>query len=64
MEFDCRLGNPGSVICDAAREWGADLIVVGRRGYKGLTEVLLGSVSSHVVRNAHCSVLIVQGDVT
>ncbi|NHC34071.1 universal stress protein [Scytonema millei] len=62
VEFDCRVGNPGSAICDAAKEWGADLIVLGRRGYKGITEVLLGSVSNHVVRNAHCSVLIIQGD--
>lgn len=63
VEFDCRVGNPGSAICDAAKEWGADLIVLGRRGYKGITEVLLGSVSSHVIRNAHCSVLVIQGDV-
>jgi nucleotide-binding universal stress UspA family protein len=62
VEFACRVGNPGSAICDAAKDWKADLIVVGRRGYKGITEVLLGSVSSHVVRNAHCSVLVVQGD--
>ncbi|OWY67866.1 universal stress protein UspA [cyanobacterium TDX16] len=63
VEFNCRVGNPGSAICDAAKEWGADLIVLGRRGYKGITEVLLGSVSNHVVRNARCSVLIIQGDV-
>jgi nucleotide-binding universal stress UspA family protein len=62
VEFGCRVGNPGSTICDAAKDWGADLIVLGRRGYSGFTEVLLGSVSSHVVRNAHCSVLIVQGN--
>jgi len=62
VEFICRVGNPGSTICDAAKNWGADLIVLGRRGYKGITEVLLGSVSNHVVRNAHCSVLVIQGD--
>lgn len=63
VEFNCRAGNPGTAICDAASDWGADLIVVGRRGYRGITEVLLGSVSSHVVRNARCSVLVIQGGV-
>lgn len=64
VEFDCRVGNPGSTICDAAKDWGADLIVLGRRGYRRITEVLLGSVSSHVVHNSHCSVLIIQGDLS
>lgn len=63
IEFSHRVaGNPGGAICDVARVWGADLIVIGRRGYQGFTEVLLGSVSNHVVHNAHCSVLVVQGE--
>ena len=61
VEFSHRVGQPGAVVCDAARNWGADLIVLGRRGNRGLTEVLLGSVSGHVVRHASCSVLIIQG---
>lgn len=60
-EFDYKVGDPGSWICDMAINWGADLIVMGRRGRKGMTEMLLGSVSNHVVHNAGCSVLIVQG---
>ncbi|MGK7876365.1 MAG: universal stress protein [Xenococcaceae cyanobacterium] len=60
-ECDCRVGAPGSWICDRARNWGADLIVIGRRGHGGLSELLLGSVSNYVVHHASCSVLVVQG---
>jgi nucleotide-binding universal stress UspA family protein len=61
-EFNCRVGQPGEAICNLARSWGADLIVLGRRGFRGITEVLLGSVSSYVVHNAPCSVLVLQGE--
>ena len=60
-EFDCKLGEPGLQICEIASNREVDLIVVGRRGYKGLSEVLLGSVSNYVLHYASCSVLIVQG---
>jgi len=59
-EFSYRTGEPGASICDLAQSWGADLVVVGRRGFKGLAEVLLGSVSNHVVHHAPCSVLVIQ----
>ncbi|AFZ11832.1 UspA domain-containing protein [Crinalium epipsammum PCC 9333] len=59
-EFDYKIGDPGQYLCQVARNWGADLIVLGRRGHKGLTEVFLGSVSNYVLHNAHCSVLVIQ----
>ncbi|MGI0484663.1 universal stress protein [Pantanalinema rosaneae CENA516] len=59
-EFTQSLGEPGQAICELARIWGAHLIVIGRRGYSGLTELLLSSVSNHVAHHAPCSVLIVQ----
>jgi nucleotide-binding universal stress UspA family protein len=59
-EFECRFGDPGECTCHIAREWGANLIVIGRRGRKGLAEALLGSVSNHVLHNAPCSVLVIQ----
>lgn len=64
-EFTQNLGSPGRVICDLALSWGADLIVVGRRGRSGLTELLLGSVSNYVLHHARCSVFVVhrQADV-
>ncbi|MEH1812797.1 MAG: universal stress protein [Nostoc sp.] len=60
-EFSYQTGDPGANICDLARSWGADLIVLGRRGLKGFAELLAGSVSNHVVHHAPCSVLVVQG---
>ena len=59
-EFIQSPGNPGQTICNVARNWGADLIVVGRQGLSGLTELALGSVSNYVLYNASCSVLTVQ----
>ena len=53
-------GDPKSVILDDAKSWGADLIVLGSRGRKGLERFMLGSVSAAVLRHAHCSVEIVR----
>jgi nucleotide-binding universal stress UspA family protein len=61
-EIHQKLGsNPGRVICDLARGLQSDLIVVGRRGLTGLSEILMGSVSNYVTHYAPCSVLTVQG---
>ena len=54
------LANPGEQICELAISWGADLIVVGRRGLTAADEALQGSVSQYVTHNACCPVLIVQ----
>jgi nucleotide-binding universal stress UspA family protein len=54
------LGRPGPTICEFAQKLGADLIVLGRQGDRtGLSEFLLGSVSSYVLHHAPCSVLVV-----
>jgi nucleotide-binding universal stress UspA family protein len=53
-------GNAGSVILDHAKRWGADLIVVGSHGLTGFRRVLMGSVSSALVRDAKCSVQVVR----
>jgi nucleotide-binding universal stress UspA family protein len=50
-------GNPPDVISDVAQEIGADLIVMGTHGYKGITHAVMGSVAEHVVRKASCPVL-------
>jgi nucleotide-binding universal stress UspA family protein len=54
------LGFPKVAILDQAREWHADLIVVGSHGRKGLEHFLMGSVSDAVARHADCSVEIVR----
>ena len=61
VEFDCKMdGAPGHSICESAQNWGADLIVLGRRGRTGLAEAFLGSVSNYVVHHASCSVFVIQ----
>lgn len=55
-EFSQQLGSPGRIICQLAANWDADLIVMGRRGRSGLTELFLGSVSNYVLHHAPCSV--------
>lgn len=53
-------GSPQRVLVEKAKEWGADLIVVGSHGYGFWSRALLGSVSNSVVHHAPCSVLIVR----
>ncbi|HXG65516.1 MAG TPA: universal stress protein [Blastocatellia bacterium] len=53
-------GYPKEAILATAEQWGADLIVVGSHGYRGLTRLLLGSVAQAVAAHAHCSVEIVR----
>ncbi|MDJ0693466.1 universal stress protein [Mastigocoleus sp. MO_188.B34] len=60
-ESNQHIGEASRTICNVARSWGADLIVIGRRGRSGLSEFFLGSVSNYVLHHASCSVLIVQG---
>ena len=54
-------GRPATAILDVARNFEADLIVLGSRGRGPLTSMLLGSVSAEVVDQAGCSVLVARG---
>jgi len=53
-------GDPRETLLDVARAERADLIVVGSHGRSGIAKMMLGSVSSHVVTHAPCSVLVVK----
>jgi nucleotide-binding universal stress UspA family protein len=44
-----------------AEAWGADLIVIGTHGRRGLRRLLLGSVAEELVRLARLPVLLVRG---
>lgn len=59
-EFTQNIGNPGRVICTLAKNWNADLIVMGRREQSALGELVMGSVSQFVTHHAPCAVLLIQ----
>ena len=52
------LGTAYAEIVRRAEAWQADLLVVGSHGRTGLTRAMLGSTAEHVVRVAHCAVLV------
>lgn len=53
-------GDPGESIVEAARSEQVDLVVVGSHGRGSMGRFFIGSVSDHVVRHAHCPVLVVR----
>lgn len=59
-EMTQNFGDPKWNICDLARTWGADLIVMGRRANYDLKDAIHGSVSNYVLHNSHCAVLTLQ----
>jgi nucleotide-binding universal stress UspA family protein len=52
---EVRMGSPAEAIIAAAAD-DIDLIIMGTRGHTNLQE-MLGSVSTQVLRHAHCPVL-------
>jgi nucleotide-binding universal stress UspA family protein len=53
-------GEPDTAIADYARDWGADLIVIGSSDRSAIARLLAGSVSQSVVQHAPCSVLVIK----
>jgi nucleotide-binding universal stress UspA family protein len=51
-------GDPTRKLLDIARETNADTIALGSHGYAAWQRVLIGSVSSKVLRLAQCAVLV------
>jgi nucleotide-binding universal stress UspA family protein len=60
-QFTLNYGDPGKMICALAQTYHADLIIVGRRGLMGLSELLTGSVSNYIFHHSPCDVLTIQG---
>jgi nucleotide-binding universal stress UspA family protein len=54
------VGDARDVIDRAAERVGADLIVMGTHGRRGIRRALLGSVAESVVRSASCPVLTIR----
>lgn len=56
---DVRHGDPSQQIAAMEQEYDADLIVVGKHGTNFTEELLLGSVTRHVLADSQCDVLVV-----
>jgi nucleotide-binding universal stress UspA family protein len=56
-----RTGDARDVINHTVEEVGADLIIMGTHGRRGVGRALLGSVAESVVRTAPCPVLTIRG---
>jgi nucleotide-binding universal stress UspA family protein len=48
------------VVAEEAHRWGADLIVVGTHGRRGVGRMLMGSGAEHIVRMAPVPVLVIR----
>ena len=53
-------GDPREALLEETKKENADLVVVGSHGRTGLEKLLMGSVATHVVTHAPCSVLVVK----
>ena len=68
VTFESKLVTDPAVIGDiagsinaAAGEWGADLLVIGTHGRRGVRRLVLGSVAEAVIRQSTTPVLLVRG---
>lgn len=54
------IGAPEQILIETAKEWNADLVVVGSHGRGFWGRMLLGSTTDALVHHAPCSVLVVR----
>jgi nucleotide-binding universal stress UspA family protein len=59
LEF-IQVGAPSEEIVKVAKEWSADLLVIGSHGRGGMQRALLGSVAETVMRHAPCPLVVVR----
>jgi nucleotide-binding universal stress UspA family protein len=52
-------GDSGPLICEAAKNWSAEAILMGRNQKSMLSEALLGSTSNYVLHHAACSTIVI-----
>lgn len=54
------VGRPEDKIIECANNLHADIIIIGSRGLKGISKLLMGSVSRKVSERVNCTVMIVR----
>jgi nucleotide-binding universal stress UspA family protein len=59
--YESMSGPAASAILRDAKKWGADLIVMGTHGRRGIRRVVMGSDAEHVLRETPVPVLVVRG---
>lgn len=60
VKYVLRFGHPSGRIISLSKDFACDAIVIGSRGLSGITDFLLGGVSSSVLQKAPVSVLVVK----
>lgn len=56
------VGDPTSALVDAARQWGADLLIVGTHTQGAIEHFFVGSVAEQVLKKAHIPVLVMKSE--
>ncbi|STX40665.1 universal stress protein [Legionella donaldsonii] len=64
IELNPFQGRVSEVIVEKAKEWPADLLVIGTHGRRGLSHLFLGSVAEQIIRTATMPVLLIRGQST
>jgi nucleotide-binding universal stress UspA family protein len=60
ITLEIAVGAPEQILIEEAKDWNADLVVVGSHGRGFWGRMLLGSTTDALVHHAPCSVLVVR----
>ena len=63
-ELHVLAGDPREKVIAAAKDIGADLVVISTHGRSGVVHLVMGSVAEYVVRHSECPVFIVHREAT
>ena len=61
LTLEVTAGRAFVEILNHARDWSADLIVLGAKGATALEQIVIGGTAERVMKDGLCSVLIVRG---
>jgi nucleotide-binding universal stress UspA family protein len=61
LALEVTAGRAFAEILNHARDWSADLIVLGAKGATALEQIVIGGTAERVMKDALCAVLIVRG---